>query len=217
MARGARQPAVCAAAALLGLCLTGTLAADRAGAVAPGAANAAGGAPAAQRWRIDGARSSAQFRIRLLGVVPMSGEFTDLRGAIVFDPARADARVDATLSSRELRMANPGHAEWARSPEFFDAANHPLIEFRSRPIPWRVLREGGSIDGELTLRGVTREVGLKVEGGGCDPARTQACAIEVYGQVRRTDFGMAARRATVGDWVSLRLRIEAVAAVAPVR
>jgi polyisoprenoid-binding protein YceI len=163
------------------------------------------------RWTIDDARSQAQFRIRLLGIVPMSGEFLRPRGTIAFDADGGDARVDASLPSAELRMANPAHADWARSAEFFDAARHPEIHFRSRPIPQRVLREGGPIDGELTLRGVTRAVGLKVERGGCDPARARECEIEVYGQVRRSDFGMAARRATVGDWVSLRLRIVAVA------
>jgi polyisoprenoid-binding protein YceI len=166
---------------------------------------------AARRWTIDGARSQAQFRIRLLGIVPMSGEFAQLRGEIAFDPARGDASVDAWLPSGEVRMANPAHADWARSAEFFDAVHHPTIHFRSRPLPQSVLRDGGGIDGELTLRGVTRAVGLKVERGGCDPARVRECQIEVYGQVRRTDFGMAARRATVGDWVSLRLRIVAVA------
>lgn len=185
----------------------------------------AGDAPAASRqpaagaathWVIDGARSQAQFRIRLLGIVPMSGEFTELRGGIVFAPGSGEAVVDAWLPSAEVRMANPAHADWARSPEFFDAAAHPTIHFRSRPLPQRVLREGGAIDGELTLRGVTRAVALKVERGGCDPAQVRACEIAVYGQVRRTDFGMAARRATVGDWVSLRLRIVAMAEAAEV-
>lgn len=169
----------------------------------------------AARWTIDGARSQAQFRIRLLGVVPMSGEFQHLRGTIAFDADGGDARVNARLSSADIRMVNPAHAAWARSAEFFDADRHPVIQFRSRPIPQRVLREGGAIDGALTLRGVTRDVRLKVERGGCDPAQARECEIAVYGQVRRTDFGMAARRATVGDWVSLRLRIVAVAADAP--
>lgn len=177
----------------------------------PAGVGAPATAPAASplRWTIAGARSQAQFRIRLLGVVPMSGEFPALRGTIAFAADGGDAQVDAWLSSANLRMANPGHADWARSPEFFDVANHPTIHFRSRPIPPRVLREGGAIDGALTLRGVTRLVGLKVERGGCDPAQACECEIEVYGQVRRSDFGMAARRATVGDWVSLRLRIVA--------
>lgn len=178
-------------------------------ATAPGTHDDAAAVPATTRWTIDGARSTAQFRIRLLGIVPMSGEFTRLHGEITFDAARSEARVDAWLPSGEVRMDNESHAAWARSPEFFDAANHPTIHFRSRPMPQSVLRDGGAIDGELTLRGVTREVGLKVERGDCEPAQARECSIEVYGQVRRSDFGMAARRATVGDWVSLRLRIVA--------
>jgi polyisoprenoid-binding protein YceI len=181
----------------------------QAAAAAPAAHGEPVAPPVTRRWTIDGERSNAQFRIRLLGIVPMSGEFTQLRGEIAFDAARGEVHVDARLPSGELRMDNESHAAWARSPEFFDAANHPTILFQSRPLPVSVLRDGGAIDGDLTLRGVTRAVGLKVERGTCDFARERECTIEVYGQVRRTDFGMAARRATVGDWVSLRLRIVA--------
>lgn len=204
MPRGARQGAAWFGVLVLAL-LPVAVAADAGGAPSHGSPAAA----PATRWTIDGARSQAQFRIRLLGIVPMSGEFAQLRGEIAFDAARGDASVDAWLDSGAVRMDNEAHAEWARSPEFFDAANHPTIHFRSRPLQQSVLRDGGAIDGELTLRGVTRMVGLKVGRGGCDPARVRECTIEVYGQVRRTDFGMAARRATVGDWVSLRLRIVA--------
>lgn len=187
----------------------GQAAAPPASGTPPSAHAAAEPASGPVRWTIRGAQSSAQFRIRLLGIVPMSGEFTQLRGEIAFDAARGELRVDAWLPSGEVRMDNESHAAWARSAEFFDAANHPTIHFRSRPLPLSVLRDGGAIDGNLTLRGVTRAVGLKVERGACDFARDRECTLEVYGQVRRTDFGMAARRATVGDWVSLRLRIVA--------
>ena len=223
MARGARHGAARVHAVAFALCVAiagaddGPAAPPPPATLAPEPPQAAGAPPPeavrkSTTWTIDGARSQAQFRIRLLGIVPMSGEFLDPRGEIAFDARDGDARVDAWLSSAELRMDNPAHADWARSAEFFDARNHPGIHFRSRPIPQRVLRDGGPIDGELTLRGVTRDVGLKVERGGCDPDRATTCEIEVYGQVRRSDFGMAARRATVGDWVSLRLRIVAVAA-----
>jgi polyisoprenoid-binding protein YceI len=213
--RGSRHRAACWVA--LALALWPLAVAWAGAAVAPTAEpvavarDAPAAAPTTTRWIIDSARSQAQFRIRLLGIVPMSGEFAQLRGEIAFDAVRGDARVDAWLPSGEVRMANPAHAEWARSAEFFDAARHPTINFRSLPLPQSVLRDGGAIEGALTLRGVTREVGLKVERGGCDPALQRECTIEVYGQVRRTDFGMAARRGTVGDWVSLRLRIVAVA------
>jgi polyisoprenoid-binding protein YceI len=164
------------------------------------------------RWILVSARSQAQFRVRLFGLLPLSGDFTTLSGAIAFDPSRETAVVDAILRSDALRMGNASHAAWARSAEFFDAATHPEILYQSAPIPRAVLRDGGRVDGQLTLRGITREVGLRIEGGSCDPAAHSECEVEVFGQVRRSDFGMASRRATVSDWVSLRLRIVASAA-----
>jgi polyisoprenoid-binding protein YceI len=162
-------------------------------------------------WRIDPAASSAQFRVRLLAILPMSGTFDAVHGRIGFDPDTRQVRVDAELDSAAVRMRNESHAAWARSDEFFDAANHPRIAFRSAPFAQDLLREGGRIEGELTLRGITRPVGFRVEAGTCDPARDRRCTLEVSGQVRRSDFGMAARAATVSDWVSLRLRVEATA------
>ncbi len=172
------------------------------------AAPAAGGL----RWTFDPVRSTAQFRVRLFGLLPLSGDFNALAGAIAFDPARETAVVDAILRTDALRMGNASHAAWARSAEFFDAATYPEIHYQSAPIPRAVLRDGGRVDGQLTLRGNTRAVGLRIEGGDCDPGMHRVCEVEVYGQVRRSDFGMASRRATVSDWVSLRLRIVANAA-----
>lgn len=160
-------------------------------------------------WRIDPAASSAQFRVRLLAILPMSGSFDAVHGTVAFDPRTREVRVDAELDSAAVRMRNESHAAWARSPEFFDAANHPRIRFRSAPFVQDLLRAGGRIEGELTLRGITRPVGFRVEAGSCEPARDRRCTLEVSGQVRRSDFGMAARAATVSDWVSLRLRVEA--------
>jgi polyisoprenoid-binding protein YceI len=161
------------------------------------------------RWILDPSRSTAQFRVRLFGLVPLSGDFTALAGALAFDPARETAVVDAILRSDALRMGNASHAAWARSDEFFDAAAHPEIVYQSAPIPRAVLRDGGLVEGLLTLRGITRRVTLRIEGGACDPALHSECEVEVSGRVRRSDYGMSSRRGTISDWVGLRLRIVA--------
>jgi polyisoprenoid-binding protein YceI len=168
-------------------------------------------APAAHAvdWHIDPAASSAQFRVRLLAILPMSGSFDAVHGTVAFDPDTREVLVDAELDSGAVRMRNASHAAWARSAEFFDATNHPRIRFRSAPFAQDLLRDGGRIEGELSLRGVTRPVGFRIEAGTCDPAQDRRCTLEVSGQVRRSDFGMGARAATVSDWVTLRLRVEA--------
>ena len=65
--------------------------------------------------------------------------------------------------------AMPRSAAWARSAEFFDAATYPAIHYQSAPIPRAVLRDGGRVDGQLTLRGNTRAVGLRSKAATATP------------------------------------------------
>jgi polyisoprenoid-binding protein YceI len=55
-------------------------------------------------------------------------------------------------------MADPRYADWARGPDFFDAAQHPQIRFVSQPFPLDRLQRGGDLEGVLTLRGISRPV-----------------------------------------------------------
>jgi polyisoprenoid-binding protein YceI len=161
------------------------------------------------RWLVDSSRSQALFKVRLWAIVPLAGSFDTIEGAIVFDVARAEAQVEAQLPSASLRMRSAAHAKWARSKDFFDTARHPLIRFQSNVFPQQVLRQGGRIDGELTLRGITRPMTFRVEPGECDPARSARCTVDVAGLVRRSEFGMQANPGTVSDWVNLKLHIVA--------
>lgn len=162
------------------------------------------------RWLIDSSQSQAQFKVRLWAIVPLAGSFDAIEGAIVFDAARAEAQVEAELPSASLRMRSESHAKWARSKEFFDTARHPRIRFQSHAFPQQVLREGGRIDGELTLRGITRPMTFRVEPGQCDPSSAATCTVDVAGLVRRSEFGMQANPGTVSDWVNLKLHIVAI-------
>lgn len=169
-------------------------------------------APLAQRYPIDPATSHAGFVVRLVAVVPLRGEFGAISGWIDVDPVNGTGRVHARLAADSLRMTNPDHAAWARSPEFFDAARHPEIRFDSEDVPLTALAAGGRLRGRLGIRGVERPVSLSLEPGDCAAGRLAHCAVGVRGRIRRTDFGMDARRTTVGDWVALEIAIRTGAA-----
>ncbi len=161
----------------------------------------------AERYAIDASASSAGFTVRLVAVVPLRGEFGAIHGWIDIDRVAGLGRVHAVLAADSLRMRDPGHTAWARSPEFFDAVRHPEIHFASEPVPLSTLRDGGRLRGRLRLRGIERVVTLSLEPETCTPERMAACAVGVRGRIRRSDFGMQARRATVADWVSLDIAI----------
>jgi polyisoprenoid-binding protein YceI len=169
----------------------------------------------AERHPIDGAASRAGFTVRLIAVLPLDGEFGAIRGWIDVDRAAGVGRVHAVLAADSLSMRNPDHAAWARSAEFFDAAHHPELRFDSEPVPLETLANGGPLRGRLSVRGIERTVALSLEPGSCRPEQMLACEVGVRGRIRRSDFGMDARRATVSDWVVLDIAIRTTAGIDP--
>lgn len=163
----------------------------------------------AERWAIVPEESSAAFRVRLFAVMPLSGAFEHLDGAITLDAKRERASVSARIRADSVRMASAKNTAWARSEEFFDAANHPEIRFESSEFPLALLSEGGVLEGTLSMRGVTEAVSFRVAPSVCDFAAGTRCAVDVSGAIERSRFGMRARRASVSDRVGLRLHIVA--------
>src|SRR6188508_3076432 len=98
---------------------------------------------AEERWAIVAKESSATFRVRILGIMPLAGAFAAPSGAIVIDRDARTGSVDAVIRAASVTMSNPENAEWARSPEFFDAVQHPEIRFHSDRFPITLLAEGG--------------------------------------------------------------------------
>lgn len=163
----------------------------------------------AERWTIEPHDSSAGFRVRLFALLPLRGGFGAFSGAIEIDRRARRARVDARIDAASVVMPNPSHTDWVKSAEFFDVATYPEIRFRSSEFPLAVLVDGGELDGSLSLRGQTRAVRFKVEPGQCAVDGAETCTVVVRGNVRRSDFGMNARRGAVSDTVGLDLRIVA--------
>lgn len=163
--------------------------------------------PRHETLSIDAAHSSATFAVKVLWVIPLHGEFAHVGGTIQIDHFRGSARVDARIDCADLAMRNARYQEWAKSAEFFDAARHPRISFASDWFPLARLRSGGTIEGELSLRGVTRSVQFRLQPAQCAAPLAGECAVRADGEIARGDFGMRARRATLGDTVGLRLQI----------
>jgi polyisoprenoid-binding protein YceI len=163
----------------------------------------------AERWTIDPRDSSAGFRVRLFALLPLRGGFGAFAGTIDVDRRARCARVDARIDASSVVMPNPSHTDWVKSAEFFDVATFPEIRFRSAEFPLALLVDGGELDGNLSLRGRTRGVRFAVEPGQCAVDGAETCTVVVRGNIRRSDYGMSARRGAISDTVSLDLRIVA--------
>ena len=147
-----------------------------------------------QRWNIDASHSTVEFAVRHMMISTVKGHFGKIEGFVeaadiqdLTKGATIEARIDAaTVDTRE-----PQRDEHLRSADFFDVANYPTIEFRSKTIE-RTGDNRYKVTGDLTIRGVTREVSwdLTYEGGGKDPWGQERAAFHAETRVNRKDFGL---------------------------
>src|SRR5690606_12792032 len=109
------------------------------------------------RWEIDPVHSEIGFAVRHMMVATARGRFGEFSGHVDFDPAEpTGASVEVSINAKSIDTRNPDRDAHLRSPDFFDAENHPTITFKSR----RIEAVGGDqyrVIGDLTIRGVTRE------------------------------------------------------------
>ena len=167
----------------------------------------------AEALLIDKSRSHAGFELRALLVKRIDGRFTEVEGTITRDAAAGRIGVDVRIAASSVAMDRASYADWARSEDFFAAAIHPWIQFRADNIPERLLRDGGASEGLLTLRGITRPVQLVIEAAAC-PRPGLDCAVRASGEVKRSEFGMDARRVVLGDKVQLEFSVRLLAGTA---
>jgi polyisoprenoid-binding protein YceI len=201
----------------IGALLSSVVAAGLVAAPVPPAADPVAAAPAttpaapgpAEVWQIMREETAATFRVRLFAIMPLNGRFADVQGTVTLDRARGEAQVSAVIGADSIEMNDPDNTEWVRSAEFFDSARYPQIRFESAPFPLGTLQTGGELNGELSLRGRTEPVAFEVEPGTCGTPAAERCEVEVEGAIRRSVFGMLARRGAVSDRVQLRFKIVA--------
>ncbi len=167
-------------------------------------------------WAIDPVHSEIGFSVRHMMVSKVRGKFTKFGGEIVTaeDPLASSVTAEIDLSSidtgAEQRDAH------LRSPDFFDTENHPLMTYRSTGV--RAEGDHFVVDGELTLKGVTKSVPLKLElnGFGPDAYGGTRAGFTATSEINRQDYGVSWNAAmetggvVVADKVAIHLEIEAV-------
>lgn len=158
--------------------------------------------------QLDSGRSQVDFRVKVLWLVGITGHFGRMHGIVRVDRFRSQVAVEARIDVETIRMDSKSYENWVKSPEFFDAQQHPQIEFDSEPIPRERLSKGGTLPGLLTIRGVHKPVVFEIQPSSCERAAYE-CPIEVEGTIRRSDFGMRSRRGTLSDKVELAFSVYA--------
>jgi polyisoprenoid-binding protein YceI len=158
-------------------------------------------------YRIDNARSYADFSVRLLWVRQISGRFNDIHGEVTLNPLRDTAVVEATVDVNSVAMTSARLRRWVLDPEFFDVRRYPTIHFISAPLAVRSLDQGGDLPGLLTVRGVMLPVKFRLEPASCTLKKDTLCQIRVRGDIQRSDYGMDSHSTALSDTVQLGLTI----------
>jgi polyisoprenoid-binding protein YceI len=176
-------------------------------------------AAANSNWQIDPAHSSAQFSVRHMAISTVRGAFSKVTGSVVFDDKDVSkSTVEVTIDANSVDTRVPDRDNDLRSEKFFDVAHYPSITFKSRKV--EQLAPGKlKVIGDLTIRGVTKEVVLDVEGPTApmkDPWGNTRTAANATTKVNRQDFGVKWNATldnggvVVGDDVSIIIDVELV-------
>ncbi len=115
------------------------------------------------KWIIDSSHSAAGFSVRHMMIANVIGLFGKMTGTIYFDPPDiASLSVEAEIEVGSVTTGYPTRDEHLLSPDFFDAANHPKINFKSTKAE-SLGGNRGRITGDLTMRGKTQPLTLEFD------------------------------------------------------
>jgi polyisoprenoid-binding protein YceI len=169
-------------------------------------------------WSIDPVHTDVSFTVRHMMVSKVRGKFHGVEGSIVLGENPLDSQVTADIDLSTIDTGNTQRDEHIRSADFFEVESHKTMTFRSTGV--RADGDDFVVTGDLTLRGVTKPVELKLEVNGFtkDPYGGTRAGFTASTQINRKDFGitidmpMDGGGAVIGDKVQVLLEIEAILA-----
>lgn len=164
-------------------------------------------------WAFDPAHSEITFKIKHLMITNVKGEFKQFDVSLKSDDSSfKNATASATIQVASIYTNNDDRDNHLKSGDFFDAEQFPTIQFESTSIE-RFDEENGQLKGNLTIKGITKEVSFDLEFGGIskDPWGNEKAGFSINGKINRDDFGLTWNAAleTGGVLVSSEVKIAA--------
>ena len=167
-------------------------------------------------WDIDPIHSEVGFAVRHMMVSKVRGKFKTFSGQIVTGTGPLESSVTAQIDLSSIDTGNEQRDGHIRSADFFEVEKHTTMTFRSTGV--RAAGDGFVVDGDLTLKDVTKQVPLTLElnGFGPDPYGGTRAGFTATAEINRSEFGIDFNAAletggvVVSDKVAIQLEIEAV-------
>lgn len=173
---------------------------------------------APQTYNVDPTHSYPNFSVNHLGMATIHGRFDKMSGKIVLDQAARTGSLEARIATASVSTGDGKRADGTRSrdehlraADFFNSAEFPEMVYKSTKFNFNG-EALESVEGALTLLGVTKPVKLQVTSFKCGPHpfnKKPMCGANVEGSIKRTDFGMKFGVPAIADEIRLAIGIEA--------
>lgn len=174
---------------------------------------------ATSTWMIDNDHTLAQFKVQHLVITHVRGNFSKIQGTVILDEADpTKSKVDVTIDARSIDTNVEKRDNHLKSEDFLFVDKYPTITFKSKAI-----KQGSNgqlnVLGDLTIRGVTKEVELFVTGPTqtiTDPWGNQRKGAQATTKINRKDFGLTWNKmmetggVVVGDDVEITIETELI-------
>ena len=172
-------------------------------------------------WNIDPVHSVAEFKVKHMMISNVKGQFPKVSGKLTLDESDlTKSKVETSIETASIETRDPQRDGHLKSPDFFHVEKFPTMSFKSTGI--KIVRDGElSVEGDLTIRDITRKVLFTVEGPtppAKDPWGNTRIAASATTKINRKDFGLTWNAALetggilVGDEVTITLDVQFVKA-----
>lgn len=164
-----------------------------------------------ENYTVDSSHTYPQFSVSHLGFSIQRGQFQNTTGTVALDLEKRTGSVDIKVDTNSLNSGFAKRDEHLKGDAFFNVQKFPAITFKSKKLVFsgKTLK---SVEGDLTLLGVTKPVTLAVSHfhSGVNPISQKATVgAEASAKIKRSDYGMKTFLPAVGDDITINIQIEA--------
>lgn len=167
---------------------------------------------APETYVIDEKHTMPRFEYSHFGYSTQTSRFDNTSGKITLDRAAKTGSVEVTIDAKSVNTGSTLFNEHIQAADFFDTVMFPTITYKSRSLKF----DGDklvAVDGELTVKGVTKPVTLTVTSFHCMPhpmLKKDACGANATAKIKRSEFNAGKHAPYVSDEVTLVIPVEAV-------
>ena len=167
---------------------------------------------AADSYTIDPGHTYPSFEADHMGISVLRGKFNKTSGTVTLDRAAKTGTIDIAIDPSSLDFGHEKLNVHAKGPDMFDVAKFPTVTYKAKSIKFNG-DVPASVDGELTLHGVTKPVTLTIHKFKCinhPMLKKEVCGADASAEFKRSDFGISYGLPLLAPEVKLSIEVEAL-------